>query len=538
MLAINDFLMDLEKTFDVVGVVYLNQWTLDFSDRTVLKLFDCLNSYRQDTFQQDQRLVVVTDRNQFNNLFTYRNFLQKLQKIINQVDISNCFVVLLHNDPDNHELIIKDCASVSTDQVPLTFICYNTDIVLEPVPEIKNLLEDSKVFCMMPWTHLMISPSNEIRACCQASEKIGDLNTQSLAESWNSQGMKRLRLSMLNEAYHPTCSKCYEVENVGGGTARKIINSSELSKFLPLVKNTNPDGSVDDFKLRTMDFRFSNLCNLRCRTCNHNSSSKWYKDEKKLNPDYNKPVIMKAGRYELDVWEQILPHIDSIESVYFAGGEPLLMDEHYWLLEELGKRNKFDVKLFYNTNFTAVTQKKRHLFDYWKDFKRITICASLDATGARAEYLRKDTQWNKIVDNITLLKKTLAHIDFKIQCTVSIINCLHVCDFHRESVEQGFITVDEFHTNLVLEPEYQRLDIAPESFKEKIKTKYLNHIHWLIANNANEQTINEFYKLIKFIDQNNNSGCLDAFRTHTTQVDKIRNENLLTVFPELSELFE
>ena len=126
MLTINDFLTDLEKTFDVVGVVYLNQWTLDFSDRTVLKLFDCLNSYRQDTFQKDQRLVVVTDRNQFNNSFTYRNFLQKLQKIINQVDISNFFVVLLHNDPDNHELIIKDCASVSTDQVPLTFIYYNT----------------------------------------------------------------------------------------------------------------------------------------------------------------------------------------------------------------------------------------------------------------------------------------------------------------------------------------------------------------------------------------------------------------------------
>ena len=73
---------------------------------------------------------------------------------------------------------------------------------------------------------------------------------------------------------------------------------------------------------------------------------------------------------------------------------------------------------------------------------------------------------------------------------------------------------------------------------EKIKTKYLKHIDWLTVNNANEQTINEFYKLIKFIDQTDNSGYLDAFKIHTTQVDKIRNENLLTVFPELSELFE
>jgi MoaA/NifB/PqqE/SkfB family radical SAM enzyme len=208
---------------------------------------------------------------------------------------------------------------------------------------------------------------------------------------------------------------------------------------------------------------------------------------------------MKAGRHELDVWEQLLPHIDSIEKVYFAGGEPLIMDEHYWLLEELEKRNKFDVTLFYNTNFTAVKQKQRHLFDYWRNFKKISVGASLDASGARAEYLRKDTQWDKIVDNITLLRKDLAHIDFKIYCTVSIINSLHVCDFHRESVEQGFITIDEFKTNLVLEPEYQRLDIAPVPFKEKIKNKYLTHIDWLTANNANEHTINEFYKLIEFV---------------------------------------
>ena len=538
MLTIDNCLLDLEKTFDVIGVVYLNQWTLDFSNNTVQKLLDCLNSHQRDVFQHNQRLIVVTDRNQFNNSFTYRNFLQKLQKIINTVDISNFFVVLLHNDPDNHELIIKDCASVSTDQVPMTFIHYDTGIITEPEPETTNLLTDSKVFCILPWTHLMITPYNEIRTCCMASEKVGDLSTQSLSTAWNSDEMKRLRLSMLNEAYHSTCAKCYELENVGSNTARIMNNSSELSKFLPLIENTNSDGSLDDFKLHYVDFRFSNLCNLRCRTCNHHLSSKWYEDEKKLNPNYNKPFIMKAGQYELDVWEQILPHIDSIERVYFAGGEPLMMDEHYWLLEELEKRNKFDVTLFYNTNFTAVKQKQRHLFDYWKNFKKIGIGASLDASGARAEYLRKDTQWNKIVDNITLLKKDLAHINFDINCTVSIINSLHVCDFHRESVEQGFITVDEFKINLVLEPKYQRLDIAPGPFKEKIKTKYLKHIDWLTVNNANEQTINEFYKLIKFIDQTDNSGYLDAFKIHTTQVDKIRNENLLTVFPELSELFE
>jgi MoaA/NifB/PqqE/SkfB family radical SAM enzyme len=384
----------------------------------------------------------------------------------------------------------------------------------------------------------MISPYNEIRPCCITNEKVGDLTKQSLETAWNSEEMKRLRLSMTNEAFHPVCAKCYELEKVGGLTVRKMHNSSELAKFFPLVEETNSDGSLDDFKLRYIDLRFSNLCNLRCRTCNHHSSSKWYQDEKKLNPDYNKPFIMKAGRYELDVWEQILPHIDSIERIYFAGGEPLLMEEHYWLLEELEKRKKFDVTLFYNTNFTAVKQKQRHLFDYWKNFTKIGIGASLDASGARAEYLRKDTQWSNIVDNIVLLKKELPHINFKISCTVSIFNSLHICDFHKESVEQGLITIDEFTTNLVLDPEYQRLDIAPNRFREKIKAKYIDHISWLNANGARQQTIDEYYKLIEFINKNDNTNHLDAFKKSTQQIDNIRNENLLTVFPELKELFD
>lgn len=538
MLDLNRHLEKLNKTFSLVAVVRLDHWkSLDFSNQTWKKIVDVLTSIRQDEFQTKERIVIVTNGRQFNNSLSYRNFLQKLQSLINTVDITNFFIVLLHNDAENQDLIAQDCNKVSSDPTSMTFEYYLDDSKLYQQHKVKNLLEDSKVFCILPWTHLMISPYNEIRPCCLANEKVGDVTKHSLETAWNSEEMKRLRLSMINEAFHPACVKCYELEKVGGSTARKMYNSSELAEFFPLVNDTNPDGSLDDFKLRYIDLRFSNLCNLRCRTCNHHSSSKWYEDEKKLNPNYNKPFIIKAGRHKLDVWEQILPHIDSIEKIYFAGGEPLLMDEHYWLLEELEKRKKFDVNLFYNTNFTAVKQKQRHLFDYWKNFTKIGIGASLDASGARAEYLRKDTQWNKIVDNILLLRQELPHINFKISCTVSIFNSLHVCDFHKESVEQGLIAIDEFKTNLVLEPEYQRLDIAPPRFKEKIKNKYINHISWLNANGADQQTIDEYYKLIKFINENDNTNYLDAFKKSTQQVDDIRNESILNVFPELNELF-
>ena len=33
------------------------------------------------------------------------------------------------------------------------------------------------------------------------------------------------------------------------------------------MSRTNPDGSVEDMKLPYWDFRFSNICNFKCRSC-------------------------------------------------------------------------------------------------------------------------------------------------------------------------------------------------------------------------------------------------------------------------------
>ena len=63
-------------------------------------------------------------------------------------------------------------------------------------------------------------------------------------------------------------------------------------------------------------------------------------------------MLNYAGRTETDMWEQLEPHLDHVEQIYFAGGEPLMMEEHYNILEELVRRKRFDVRLIYNTNFT------------------------------------------------------------------------------------------------------------------------------------------------------------------------------------------
>jgi hypothetical protein len=66
------------------------------------------------------------------------------------------------------------------------------------------------------------------------------------------------------------------------------------------------------------------------------------------------------------MWTQLEPHLDYVEQIYFAGGEPLLMEEHYRILDELVRRKRFDVRLIYNTNFTHTDLKGNSVFEYWK----------------------------------------------------------------------------------------------------------------------------------------------------------------------------
>jgi len=530
----HELLKSLSQTYDLIGMIDASDWPKKFVAQTWEKIKEDIKKHYKEAYAPDQRVVIVFDLNDYKNSATLKNFIVKVQKIINQVDISNFFVVIAHNDHYGHEVLVKSCATASTDLVNLNFVCYDiaTDIKTK-----KTFNPDkSDVFCILPWLHLNVTSYDTIQACCMADQNLGNSKEITLEQAWNNHEMKDLRLSMLHDAYHPTCGKCYELEDRNTLSQRQLRNQ-QFSRHFDLIEQTQDDGHYPDFNLRYLDIRFSNICNLRCRTCNHHSSSKWYNDEKTLNPSYDKPMIMKAGRYQTDIWDQIKPHLDNVERVYFAGGEPLIMDEHYWILDELEEKQKFDTEIFYNTNFTVIDFKNKNLFDYWSKFTNVIVGASLDASGDRAEYLRKDTKWDTILRNKMLLQEKTPHVKFNISATVSLINLLHLPDFHQEWVEQGLIAVDNFTLNILQQPDYYRVDCGTTQFKQKVYDRYLSHIEWLTKLGASNNIIDSYTAIIQFMMLSDNSQLLPMFRETTSKIDCIRNENILDVFPELNDLF-
>jgi organic radical activating enzyme len=413
---------------------------------------------------------------------------------------------------------------------------YNSADLVRPVELTKReefLLKESKTFCIYPWIHLHAYPTGEAYPCCHAemAYPVGNARFKTLEEIYRDAPMRELRKDMLNERPNPACGRCYEQEESGFFSGRKSANKHHGHH----IKRIDDD----KFQMSYWDIRFSNLCNLSCRSCGHIFSSSWYQDQAKLaggNWKEQNVALNYAGRTETDMWEQLIPHLDYVEQIYFAGGEPLMMAEHYNILDELERRGRFDVRLIYNTNFTQVRLKDRTVFDYWRKFKSVAVGASLDAMGPRAEYIRRGTDWDQIERNRTQMMETCPNVDFYISPTLSILNAWHLPDFHQNWTDRGLIRAQDLNVNILQDPAFYRIDIAPAEYKKQLRTKFQQHLDWLQPQDLLNRATVGFESAINFLDATDNSALLPKFWSKTNELDQIRHENILVTLPELENL--
>lgn len=397
-------------------------------------------------------------------------------------------------------------------------------------------LKESKVFCMFPWVHLNVTPKGDIYPCCSNdySTPYGNTKNMSLKEAFNSNKMKELRLNMLNDIPSKICNFCYTHEQSSPHSFRTYSMDQFSSHFDELIPTTNIDGSVDDFKMRYFDIRFSNICNFKCRTCGAEFSSQWAKE----NRIYNKtgPILMHADNQTGKLLEEVLEHIDHIDLAYFAGGEPLITDEHYVMLEEMIRKNKTDIVLRYNTNASNIKYKNHDVLNLWKHFKKIELSCSIDHYGEKAEWIRNGTDWAKVETNLKLFR-SLDYVDFQINTVFSIFNVLTITEFYNYMMTQNLVKDFDWHHSLYLAlnpPHY-----SAQSLPIKLKPIAEEKINNFILNRASNFPL--IYKLLansrNFIGENDSwEANKDIFWKKTSALDKLRGESFIKTFPELHSL--
>ena len=405
--------------------------------------------------------------------------------------------------------------------------------------------EKSKTFCVFPWIHQYVGTLGDVKPCCVYDHKtdLGNLKTNNLADIWNNQKTKELRLKMLNGEHIDECQHC-NVREFLQETHRTNTNAIYFPQenVKKQVSSTQEDGTVSHHKLLYIDIRFNNLCNFKCRTCSPHFSTSLIGDFRKIHniPSDKKQnnELQFAGRYENHALEEVLKHVDHVQEVYFAGGEPLLQIEHYELLNALITNTKNDdYCVRYNTNLSNLSLHNESVLDYWAKIKNVRVLASLDANHARAEYWRKGTNWKTIVENRKKIIQNTPHVNFFICCTLSWPNSYNVVDFHKEWVEEGLIGVNDIYLNELGGPAYYALNTLPSWKKDKIKKIYDKHIEWLINYPENsDPAIREFENAIKFMYNSTEEFSCKDFHYYNLGYDKLRKENFFNVFPEHNDM--
>jgi hypothetical protein len=134
------------------------------------------------------------------------------------------------------------------------------------------------------------------------------------------------------------------------------------------------------------------------------------------------------------------------------------------------------------------------------------------------------------------MQDTCPDVDFYVSPTVSILNALHVPDFHQDWVERGFIGHQDLNVNLLQDPDYLRVDIAPQDYKDRIVARIEQHQAWLRPHDHLSRATEGFQSLMRFIQATDNTNLLPRFWNKTQQLDNMRRENLLHAIPELEAL--
>ena len=278
---------------------------------------------------------------------------------------------------------------------------------------------------MAPWVHTYLSPQTERRMCCASREPAQNfrqyIDTESgsnkyipitLDEHWNSPHMMSVRRRMMAGEILPECEVCND----------KLLNTDVYrTYFWQLFKHKYPDiwETTDTTGRTTMqpvswDYRFSNLCNFKCRTCGDMLSSSWESEQRQHNmiewtdPNNNwmRPEVRSAitefqdSQIEAEFAEAVEQH--RVEEVYWVGGEPLMYEQHWRYMKrivELGDGPRVYAR--YNTNLSRVDYRGVNLFsDILSRLRDWQICASLDGTGAVGEYIRTGLEYNRWLDNL------------------------------------------------------------------------------------------------------------------------------------------
>jgi organic radical activating enzyme len=383
-------------------------------------------------------------------------------------------------------------------------------------------------YCSLPWIHLATHPDGGATLCCVSDHRGGasrarnlnpvtylNLNDTNIDTIMNSDYYKTTRLEMLNNIVPKSCERCFQ-EEANGVRSKRIEENEKLGFTEDMARAvTQSDGTIP-INFKFVELRLGNLCNLRCRTCNPNSSTNWIQPYQKLQQElkfithYDKKIDCSWTESD-EFWDDLFKHSDNLQLIYVNGGEPTLVEKHWKYLDELIRRGLNEqITLWYNINMTNLPDK---LIELWSKFKRVQITCSIDDLHERNDYIRDRSDWNTIISNLDKLQ-SLPWCEVSVCQTISWLNVFYINDFKKFMKDRRL----HVHMNYVYDPEFLSLKAVPEEFKQIIIDRCTDLNQWELnsllgqfSSNSNISLLKKGIEYNKWLDINNNKSFMGTF---------------------------
>lgn len=393
----------------------------------------------------------------------------------------------------------------------------------------------------MPWINTHVTTDGTIAPCCEFDGDIGTLSDMTLNEAWTGDELREIRRKFADGKKVKGCWKCFDREASEGHSMRLEKNRNFSQWHETLLQNDDLMNAAPAHAI-AMDLRFSNLCNFKCRSCWHGASSKWFTDGKAIGVTAGNKAEIRSFDSISEVVRQIGPGMDDLEEIYFAGGEPLIMEEHYALLRLLHDRGHEHIKLSYNTNLSVTRFAGQSIFDLWAKFENLDITASIDAAGARGAYVRSGFSWDTFVKNVHELRSKCPHARLRFGITVSALNIQTFTDLLRALENNCGAKPADFHLHSLQDPTHYRTQVLPADMKQTAGTRIEAYISERTEGHDSADDFDDFIAAARgitaYMHAQDLSGKLPDLKFITDQLDALRSENISDVLPELVPALE
>ena len=397
------------------------------------------------------------------------------------------------------------------------------------------MIKKSPTFCVLPFMSMAISPSGNLRICCNSRKgknlilkRDGSpykIYKDDLKSAWKAPLYRKIRTQMLNGEKPEICSPCFQEESAGIESARIGYNRKYYNEY---YQHDTP--KYDNIKY--LDLRLGNKCNLRCRMCSPYTSSSFLKEWSQLTQKSESSTIKALTEHEKKKFKnlswpdemdfnKLLKDLKNIEEIYLTGGEPLLIKNQYVLLETIIQKGFAEkIKLKYNTNLTRYDSK---IFELWKLFKQVFLSVSIDGFGNLNNYIRYPAKWDQLEKNINQMvayKNQNKNLKMEIDCTVQMYNITQMKPFLLWVKKQNIY----LHFNILDSPIFLNVRVLPDELKQKA-----------------EEDLSLFQKdfnvarIINYMKQESWNYHLKDFFEYTDLLDQSRNQTLEKILPEFSK---